>query len=107
MFSLTDTQTGQLHPSVISHDLDSSSSPEGNRIITSRLDIRRGLAAIVFSTLPDIPVTSRFLESARIATIVIMQVSIEVASKSVGEKDSPLPLLSTGASVISCLPEGL
>ena len=45
-------------------------------------------------------------ESALIATIVIMQVSIEVASKSVGENDSPLPLLSTGASVIKLISRG-
>ena len=106
MVSLTETQTGQLHPSVISHDLSSMVMSEGRLTTTSNLATLRGLAAIVFSTLPDILDTSIPLESARIATIVIIHVSIEVASKSVGEKDSPLPLLSTGASVISCLPDG-
>ena len=37
--------------------------------------------------------------------MVIAQLPSEVASRSVGEKASPLPLLSTGASVISVLPE--
>ncbi len=35
-----------------------------------------------------------------------MQVPSAVASKSVGEKLAPLPLLSIGASVKSVLPEG-
>jgi hypothetical protein len=34
-----------------------------------------------------------------------MQVASEVASKSVGEKASPFPLLSTGASVIKAFPD--
>ena len=60
---------------------------------------------MVSSTLPDLPETSIPFDSALIATIVMMHVSIDV-SKSVGENDSPFPLLSTGASVIRVLPEG-
>ena len=46
------------------------------------------------------------LDSARIATIVMIQVSMEVASKSVGEKDYHFPILSKGASVINVAPDG-
>src|ERR1700677_2224489 len=38
--------------------------------------------------------------------VVAMQVPSAVATRSVGENDSPFPMLSTGASVSSCLPEG-
>jgi hypothetical protein len=38
--------------------------------------------------------------------VVAMQVAKAVATKSVGEKDSPLPWLSLGASVASAVPDG-
>ena len=38
--------------------------------------------------------------------IVLMQPASAAPTRSVGEKDSPLPLLSTGASVESVAPEG-
>jgi len=61
---------------------------------------------MVFSIRPVIPATEIDFESALIATIVIMQVSIEAAKRSVGEKDSPFPWLSTGASVTKIAPDG-
>ena len=61
---------------------------------------------MIFSTEPFIPATSSPRESAAIAIIVIIQFSIEVANKSVGENDSPFPLLSTGASVTRVSPDG-
>src|SRR5437588_170014 len=45
------------------------------------------------------PLTSRPCSSAAIARIVLMQVPSAVATRSVGENASPLPLLSVGASV--------
>ena len=43
---------------------------------------------------------------AEIPMIVAIQVAKAVAARSVGEKDSPIPSLSTGASVESLAPEG-
>ena len=90
----------------MSHALSSWARSLGRLTTTSSFATLRGFAAIVFSTLPDIPETSIDLDSALIATIVMMHVSIDVASKSVGENDSPFPLLSTGASVIRVFPDG-
>ena len=103
--SLTEKQTGQLHPSLINHARSLTSKPLGNEIETSNLLILLGFAAMCFSTLPFMPLTSIPLFSALMAIIVITQLSIEVASKSVGENDSPLPLLSVGASVNNVAPD--
>ena len=43
---------------------------------------------------------------AEIPMIVAIQVAKAVATRSVGEKDSPFPSLSTGASVERVAPEG-
>ena len=43
---------------------------------------------------------------AEIPMIVAIQAAKAVATRSVGEKDSPLPSLSTGASVERVAPEG-
>ncbi len=43
---------------------------------------------------------------AEIPMIVAIQVAKAVATRSVGEKDSPFPSLSTGASVESVAPDG-
>ena len=43
---------------------------------------------------------------AVIPIVVIMQVTVAAARRSVGEKESPLPSLSTGASVCTTSPEG-
>ena len=59
-----------------------------------------------FSTeaeLPSIAHPSRF---ARMPITVSMHEASEVASVSVGENDSPLPWLSSGASLTSVAPEG-
>src|SRR3954451_9932784 len=62
--------------------------------------IRRGASFdISLATFTVIPFTSRPCSWAAIARIVLMQVPSAVATRSVGENDSPLPLLSVGASV--------
>ena len=43
---------------------------------------------------------------AEIPMIVAIQVAKAVATRSVGEKDSPFPSLSTGASVENVAPDG-
>src|SRR4051812_48955403 len=60
---------------------------------------RRGSAFIFFSTSTLIPSKSKPMLRALMPITVIMHVASEVASRSVGEKRSPLPLLSVGASV--------
>jgi hypothetical protein len=54
---------------------------------------------MIFSTSIFIPVRSKPIVLAFMLITVIMQVANEVAIRSVGENLSPLPLLSTGASV--------
>ena len=74
----------------------------GNGMCTSegRPTIRRGASFdISLLTFTVIPFTSRPCSCAAIARMVLMQVPSAVATKSVGEKDSPFPLLSVGASV--------
>src|SRR3977135_3726222 len=62
--------------------------------------MRRGASFdISLLTFTVIPFTSSPCSWAAIARIVLMQVPSAVATRSVGEKDSPLPLLSVGASV--------
>src|SRR6266513_4079082 len=62
--------------------------------------IRRGASFdISFCTETFIPRRSTPSVSALIPMVVLMQVPRAVATKSVGENASPLPLLSAGASV--------
>src|SRR6266404_119984 len=62
--------------------------------------IRRGASFdISFCTDTVIPRRSTPSSSALIPMVVLMQVPSAVATRSVGENASPLPLLSVGASV--------
>src|SRR4051812_27559155 len=62
--------------------------------------MRRGASLdISFSTDTIIPRRSTPSSSALIPMVVLMQLPRAVATRSVGENDSPLPLLSLGASV--------
>jgi len=69
--------------------------------------ILRGVSVLI-SFVVSIAIPSRLIEYllAAIPIIVAIQAARAVATKSVGEKDSPLPSLSTGASVSSLAPEG-
>ena len=69
--------------------------------------MRRGLSALI-SLAVTTSIPSREIECrlATIPMIVAMQAARAVATKSVGEKLSPLPSLSTGASVSNLRPEG-
>jgi len=69
--------------------------------------ILRGVSVLI-SFVVSIVIPSRLIECllAAIPIIVAIQAARAVATKSVGEKDSPLPSLSTGASVSSLAPEG-
>ena len=69
--------------------------------------ILRGVSALI-SFVVSIVIPSRLIECllAAIPIIVAIQEARAVATKSVGEKDSPFPSLSTGASVSSLAPEG-
>jgi hypothetical protein len=58
---------------------------------------------MIFSTSIVTPARSTPIVLAFMLITVIMQVASEVAIKSVGENLSPLPLLSTGASVSKLL----
>jgi hypothetical protein len=69
--------------------------------------IRRGASFdISLLTFTVIPLTLSPCSSAAIARMVLMQVPSAVATRSVGENDSPLPLLSVGASVASFARDG-
>ena len=81
--------------------------PAGMWIATSSLAMRRGgWAVMCFSTSMRIPRKSRPRPRAWMPRIVWMHAASAVATRSVGENDSPLPWLSTGASVMSSTPEG-
>ncbi len=69
--------------------------------------ILRGVSALISLVVSTvIPSNDSECLLAAIPMIVAIQVAKAVASKSVGEKDSPFPSLSTGASVPSLAPEG-
>ncbi len=76
-------------------------------ILDFKATIRRGVSPLI-SFVVSIVIPSKVMECllAAIPIIVAIQVAKAVASKSVGEKDSPFPSLSTGASVSSLAPEG-
>ncbi len=76
-------------------------------IVDLSATILRGVSALI-SFVVSIVISSKVMECllAAIPIIVAIQVAKAVASKSVGEKDSPFPSLSTGASVPSLAPEG-
>ena len=66
---------------------------------SSRAIFRGGSVAMTFSTRAVHPLRSQLWRSATIPIIVMMQVLNAVAIRSVGEKRSPFPSLSVGASV--------
>ncbi len=76
-------------------------------IVDLSATILRGVLPLI-SFVVSIVIPSSLTEwrLAAIPMIVAIQVAKAVASKSVGEKDSPFPSLSTGASVPSLAPEG-
>ena len=69
--------------------------------------ILRGVSVLIsFVVSMVIPSSLTEWRLAEIPMIVAKQVANAVATRSVGEKDSPFPSLSTGASVSSFAPEG-
>ena len=77
-------------------------------ILDFKAMIRRGVSVLI-SLVVSIFMRSRLIEClfAAIPIIVAMHAARAVATRSVGEKDSPFPSLSTGASVDSFAPDGL
>ena len=67
--------------------------------------MRRGFALISFVTSAHRPFNSNLCSCAYIPMIVIIHAAVAEHIKSVGEKDSPFPWLSVGASVATCAPE--
>ena len=69
--------------------------------------ILRGVSPLI-SFVVSIVIPSSLTEwrLAEIPMIVAIQVAKAVATRSVGEKDSPFPSLSTGASVENVAPDG-
>ena len=76
-------------------------------IVDLSATILRGVSVLI-SLVVSIFMPSSLTEwrLAEIPMIVAIQVANAVATRSVGEKDSPFPSLSTGASVSSLAPEG-
>ena len=69
--------------------------------------IRLGESVLIsFTVSTEVPSNLIPCRLATIPMIVAMQAAMAVATKSVGEKLSPFPSLSTGASVASFVPEG-
>ncbi len=67
--------------------------------------MRRGLDAMIFVTNAEDPLSSTPRSLALIPITVSIQLAKPVATVSVGEKASPLPLLSRGASVMNLFPD--
>ena len=75
--------------------------------MTARLLIMRGAVAVIsFSTVAVAPAMSIWRVRAMMPITVSMQVPRAVATRSVGEKLSPRPWLSLGASVLRSVAEG-
>ena len=72
----------------------------------SRAMRRVGTKVISFCTVIFVPRSSRPWRWAKMPIVVTMHVPSAVATRSVGEKDSPRPWLSVGASVRSVVAEG-
>ena len=69
--------------------------------------ILRGVSVLIsFVVSMVIPSSLTEWRLAEIPIIVAIQVAKAVATRSVGEKDSPFPSLSTGASVENVAPDG-
>ena len=67
--------------------------------------MRLGSACMILVTAAVEPVKSTFKSLALIPITVIMQLAKALATVSVGEKASPFPLLSKGASEMISLPD--
>ena len=66
----------------------------------SSFPIRRaGSEAMCLITVAFVPSTLNPFRLAKMSIVVVMQVPSAVATRSVGENDSPFPPLSRGASV--------
>ena len=72
-------------------------------MVISILEMRRGLAAMCLVMLACAPSMSMPRSRAPMPITVRAQLASAVATRSVGEKASPLPWLSTGASVMMLL----
>ena len=77
-----------------------------SRVITRSNDTENTLDSKVKLTLTLVPEISIFFRCATMPMVVSMQVPSAVATRSVGLNDSPLPMLSTGASVRRVVPDG-
>ena len=101
MSGCIDFATGQAFATVSNSFLSlSDMSIDGICRSTITSDIRLGLDTMILVISEVTPVISIPLSRALMPIIVIIQLGSAVATKSVGEKASPLPLLSVGASVI-------
>lgn len=72
---------------------------------TEMLDILLGAFGIVLVTVAVAPTMSISIERAAMPMMLRMQLPSETASRSLGEKPCPYPLLSLGASVSTTTPE--
>ena len=99
MSGCKDFATGQFRAvfSIIVFVLESADFE--NSIFTTISTILLGLSPIIFFTEDLVFVNSYFIFLETIPITVKMQDDNDEATKSVGEKASPFPLLSTGASV--------
>ena len=97
--------TGQCSATRFKMALSFFATCSGNWISILISLIRRGFALMTLVTSAVVPVMSIFRFLAAIPMMVMMQDASEVAHRSVGEKASPLPSLSTGASVIIYSPD--
>lgn len=96
-----------MSAALIMRSLYLSSSVIGMWMVRGSLLILRGMSSdMCFSTFKVRPSKEIPFLSATIPMIVAIQFANAVATRSVGENVSPLPLLSTGASVESVLPDG-
>jgi len=68
---------------------------------------RTGSVTMLLTTVRRMPPRSTSWRAATMPRMVAMHVPSAVATRSVGEKDSPLPWLSRGASVCRVVPEGV
>ena len=102
-----DFATGQFRAAFSSIDLVLGSAYTKNSTLTTISTILLGLSPIIFFTEDLVFVKSYFIRLETIPNTVKMQDDKDEATKSVGEKASPLPLLSVGASVTILLLEDM
>ena len=99
--------TGQPRAAASNSARSGWSSASGIARSTSSRRIRRGVSSDMnFRTFTSSPSSAISFRFATIPITVAMHAPSAVATRSVGENDSPRPLLSTGASVVRVLPDG-